>query len=267
MATIADTSPVAGGRDDGFFLGGALAMALVIVAGFSTSIALGRSSFASPPLVHAHAVVFMGYLWIYVLQNVLVATGRTALHRRLGWIAAAWTVPMLVLGCAVTVAMLRRGQVPFFFKPLQFLVFDPVSLFAFAGLTAAAILLRRRTDWHRRLHFCGMTMLLGPGFGRLLPMPFLIPWAWEVTLAVSMLFPLAGMLADWRRTGRVHPAWRWGLATFLGAFLLIEGITYSPVGDALYRGVVAGSPGAAVAPLAHPAPPAGPRITGRTAAT
>ena len=267
MATIADSQAVTTGRDDGFFLGGAIVMTVVIVAGFSVQLAMGRSSFASPLLVHAHAVVFMGWVTIYLLQNAFVATGRMALHRRLGWLAAAWVVPMLVLGCAVTVAMVRRGQVPFFFRPLQFLVFDPVTLLTFAGLTAAAVLRRRRTDWHRRLHFCAMSLLLGPGFGRLLPMPFLTPWAWEVIVVACLAFPFVGMWADWRRGGAVHPAWGWGVATILGSVLLTEAITYSPVGSAIYGAVVAGSPGVAVAPLEFPPPPAGPRLTGRTAAS
>jgi hypothetical protein len=265
MATIADGLPRSPGRDDGFFLGGAFAMALVIVAGFSVQLAMGRSTFASPPLVHAHAIVFMGWVTIYVLQNIFATTGRIGLHRRLGWVAAGWVVAMLVLGCMVTVAMVRRGQVPFFFRPLQFLVFDPVSLFTFAGLTVAAILLRRQTDWHRRLHFCGMSVLLGPGFGRLLPMPLLQPWAWEVTVATCMLFPLVGMAADMRRSGHVHPAWRWGLAAMVGCLLATEAITYSPVGNAIYGAVTAGSPGAAVSPLGFAPPPAGPPVTGRTA--
>ncbi|MDO8379482.1 hypothetical protein [Phenylobacterium sp.] len=233
-------------------------MALVIVAGFSVQLAMGRSSFSSPPLVHAHAIVFMGWVVIYLLQNLFAATGRRVLHRRLGWVAAAWVVPMLVLGFAVTLAIVRRGQAPFFFRPLQFLVFDPVSLLTFAGLTTAAILMRGQTDWHRRLHFCAMSMLLGPGFGRLLPMPLLAPWAWEATLAACLIFPLVGMWADKRRSGRVHPAWLWGVAAMIGCLLVTEAITYSPVGDAIYRSVVAGAPGEAMAPLEFPAPPAGP---------
>ncbi|WP_296600151.1 hypothetical protein [Phenylobacterium sp.] len=258
MATIADGLPAPGRRDDGFFMGGAIVMTLVIVAGFSVQLAAGRSSFSAPLLVHAHAIVFMGWVTIYLLQNAFAATDRLALHRRLGWLAAAWMVPMLVLGCAVTVAMIRRGGVPFFFKPLQFLVFDPVSLFAFMGLTTAAIALRRQTDWHRRLHFCAMAMLLGPGFGRLLPMPLIAPWAWEATMAAGLLFPLAGMAMDLRRSGRVHPAWGWGVAAMLVSVVVVEGVTYSPVGEALYRAVAAGSPGAAVAPLDFPPPPGPP---------
>jgi hypothetical protein len=262
MTKIADGLPASGGRDDRFFLIGAFVMTVVIVAGFSLQLAMGRSSFSSPPLVHAHAVVFMGWVAIYLLQNVLATTGRVALHRRLGWLAAAWMIPMLVLGCAVTVAIVRRGGVPIFIRPLQFLIFDPVTLLAFAGLTVSAILLRRQTDWHRRLHFCAMALLLGPGFGRLLPMPLLAPWAWEAIVAVCLIFPAAGMWADRRRSGRVHPAWSWGVAAIISSALLTEAITYSPVGDAIYRSVVAGSPAASVAPLDFPPPPGAPKPTG-----
>ncbi|HZZ31716.1 MAG TPA: hypothetical protein VFE10_06945 [Phenylobacterium sp.] len=258
MTTITQGLPPSGRRDDRFFLGGAFAMTAVIAAGFSLQLAMGRSSFGSPPLVHAHAFVFMGWVAIYLLQNVFATTGQMALHRRLGWLAAVWMVPMLGLGCAVTVAIVRRGGVPFFFRPLQFLIFDPATLIAFMGLTVAAILLRRETDWHRRLHFCGMSLLLGPGFGRLLPMPMLAPWAWEAILAVCLLFPVAGMVSDLRRGGRVHPAWAWGIAAMLMSGLVTEALTYSPAGGAIYRAVAAGSPGAAVAPLGFGHPPGPP---------
>ncbi len=264
MATLADRPRVTMPGDGRFFLNSAFGMAAVIAAGFSLQLAMGRSSFASPPLVHAHAIVFMGWVALYVAQNYFVATGNRAMHRRLGWIASAWMVAMVVLGCLVTLAIVRRGQVPFFFQPVQFLVFDPVSVFTFAGLSAAAIGLRRQTDWHRRLHFCGMAMLLGPGFGRLLPMPLLAPWAFEATFVATLIFPVIGVVADRRRSGRVHPAWGWGIGTMVASLLLVEVVSYSPVGLAIYNRVTAGTPGAAVAPLDFPPPPMGPRRTGRS---
>ena len=86
MATLAESPRAPVANDDRFFLRAAFAMALVIVAGFSLQLAMGRSTFASPPLVHAHAIVFMGWVTIYLLQNVFAATGNRALHKRLGWI-------------------------------------------------------------------------------------------------------------------------------------------------------------------------------------
>src|SRR5256885_9644689 len=187
MASIAQPVPVTSSPDDRFFVRGAVIMALTVVAGFSFQHAMGRSTFMSPPLVHAHAIIFMGWVFIYLTQNLLIGTGRVDIHRKLGWIALGWIFPMVLLGCLVTLAMLRRGQGPFFFRPLQFPAFDPMSLFTFAGLTLAAVAMRRQTDWHRRLHFCGMSLLLGPAFGRLLPMPLLAPWAWEASFAASLL--------------------------------------------------------------------------------
>lgn len=263
MATLAGERLATVSGDERFFLRAAIVMTAVIVAGFSFQLAMGRSTFASPARVHVHAIAFMGWVGIYLLQNVFVATGRMALHRRLGWIAAAWIVPMVVLGLWVTVAMVRLGTVPFFFRPLQFLIFDPAAVLTFAGLTAAAILLRRQTEWHRRLHFCGMTILLAPAFGRLLPLPMLQPWAWEAAYAATLLFPIAGVWADRRRTGQVHSAWHWGIGTIVASFLLVEAITYSSLGTAIYDAVTDGSPGAAMPPLEFSPPPTGPLMTGR----
>lgn len=264
MATLAEQQFVPTAGDERFFLRSAMIMAVIIAAGFSLQLAMGRSTFAAPVRVHVHAVLFMGWVVIYLTQNVLVATDRLGLHRKLGWVAAAWMVAMVVSGFVVTVAMVRAGTVPFFFQPLHFLIFDPAALLTFGGLTIAAVLLRRRTDWHRRLHFCGMTILLAPAFGRMLPMPLLQPWAWEATVAVILLFPLAGMWADVRRDRRIHPAWHWGVAAIVGSFVLTQSLTYSPIGTAIYGIVTEGSRGAIVPPLEFQPPPDGQLITGRS---
>ena len=264
MASIAQDIPLTSSGDDRFFVRGAVIIALTIVAGFSVQYLMGRSTFYAPPLVHAHAIVFMGWVAIYLTQNLLIGSRRLDIHRKLGWIAVGWLGPMVLLGCLVTLNMVRGGRVPFFFRPLQFLVFDPMTLFFFAGLTLAAVAMRRQTDWHRRLHFCGMSLLLGPAFGRLLPLPLLQPWAWEAAFAAGLLFPMAGIVADLRRRGNVHPAWRYGVGAMLACLVLTEAVTYSPVGSALYRVVTNDSAGAAVAPLDFAPPPVGPLVTGRS---
>lgn len=239
-------------KNSGFFLYSSLAMAATIVAGFSLQLGMGRSSFGSPPIVHAHAIVFMGWVVLYVTQNVFVSRQARSLHRQLGWIGAVWVVAMVVLGTIVTVRLVRAGQAPFFFTPLKFLILDPISLLAFAGLTTAAIRLRRRPEWHARLHYCAMANLLGPALGRLIPLPLLIPYAYEATFMAVMLFPAAGAIADLRTRSRVHPAWWWGIGTLVATTLVAEALTYSIAGLLLYRQVTAGSSGAMIAPLSYP---------------
>jgi hypothetical protein len=263
MATLAGAMPQTRSGDDRFFLLTAVAMTLVIVAGFSLQLAMGRSTFSSPLLVHLHATVFMGWVAIYLTQNILVSQGAIALHRQLGRLAVLWVVAMVVLGTAVTVAIVQRGTVPFFFTPVQFLVFDPLSVVTFAVLIFAGVANRRRTDWHRRLNYCAMSMLLGPAFGRLLPMPLLAPWAFEATLLAVLTFPVIGVIADLRRSGTVHRAWLWGIGTIVGSAALTESAAFGPLGVPLYNAVTAGTPGASVAPLEFPPPPSGPLRTGR----
>ena len=199
MATLAPEKQTGTG-DDRYFVTSALVMAAIVFAGFSLQLAMGRSSFGAPLIVHVHALVFMGWMVIYVAQTTLAASGDRAKHRLLGWLGTAWVVPMVVLGITVTVLMVRRGQAPFFFQPAQFLVLNPVNILTFAGLTWAAVAMRRRTGWHRRLHYCGTATLLAPAFGRLLPMPLIRPWAFELVAVFVMLVPLVGIVADRRRS-------------------------------------------------------------------
>ncbi|HEU4820760.1 MAG TPA: hypothetical protein VFS87_06345, partial [Qipengyuania sp.] len=95
-----------------FFLIMALAMATTIVAGFAFNLAMGRSSFAVPAAYHAHAVVFMGWVALYVTQAVTIASGRRALHIRLGKIAYLWIPLMVAMGIVIMVTVARRNGGP-----------------------------------------------------------------------------------------------------------------------------------------------------------
>lgn len=242
---------------DSFFRTLAILMALTIVAGFSTQLLMGRSTFSAPLLVHVHAFAFMGWVALFVTQSWLGTRGPIALHRRLGWIGAGWTVLLIVLGCWVSIYVTQRGTAPFFFRPQYFLIANPMGIFCFALLAWSAIRLRKQTDWHARLHICAMAAIIGPAFGRLLPMPLLIPHAFDIAVLAGLVFPLAGIIRDWRRSGRVHPAWWRGVLAILATLTLSHLIAYSPVGDAIYAAVTAGHPGASVAGLEFAPPPSG----------
>lgn len=220
-------------------------MAATVVAGFAFNLAMGRSTFAVPLVYHLHAAAFFGWVALYLTQTGLVAGGNVALHRRLGWLSVVWIPAMVALGIAVTVTAMRRTGGPFFFDANEFLIGNPLGLLAVAALVMAAVAMRRRTDWHRRLIYCAMASLTAPGVGRLLPMPLFIPWAWEVTNLVPLVFVLLAMAVDRWRHGHVHRAWLVGLAVALGWLVLGEVLAYTPLGYALTERVLQGYPGAA----------------------
>lgn len=236
------------------------AMAIILVAGFVVQLAAGRSSFNAPLIVHLHAFVFMAWIGITLTQTWLAASGNLALHRKLGLLSMFWVVGLLILGPLVTIATVQTARTPFFFQPQHFLIANPLTLIGFAGLFAAAIVLRRQTDWHTRLQVGAFVMLMGPGFGRLLPMPFLPPYAFEIAGLVALVFPVIGIVRDWRVHGRPHPAWFWGIGVLLVVTLLARLIAFSPAGEAIYSlattgGVMNGTDGLAFPP--PPGPPPG----------
>lgn len=256
MATAYGARPIA--DDHKLFLTLAIAMAATIAAGFSFDLAVGRSSFAVPLHVHVHALVFFGWTALYVLQTALIAVRSRGLHRRLGWLGAGWAATVVAVGFYTTAVMVREGRVPFVFTPGFFLIMNALTALCFGGLVAAAIRLRRRTEWHRRLLTCAMATLTGPAFGRLLPLPLLIPYAGQYVFVATLIFPVWGMIADRRLHGRVHAAWWWGTAALAASQLLMILLAAGPLGSAIYTAATAGTPGDAVAPFVYPAFPPGP---------
>jgi hypothetical protein len=222
----------------------ALVMALVIIAGFSLNLAMGRSSFAAPWPYHVHGMIFMGWLGLYLAQVGTITTGNIALHRQLGKFAYVWIPAMVAAGVMIILVSIRGSGGPFFFAQNEFLISNTAGLLVFGGLALWALRVQRYSGWHRRLMLVAMSALTGPGLRRLLPMPLLIPNAWPIAVSVSFVFGAVAMLADWRTNGRVHPAYLWGMGINVGAFLASMALAYSPLGYAITEAVIAGTPGA-----------------------
>lgn len=244
MATAAAPQGRAIRENTRFFTVMAFVMALVIIAGFSLNLVMGRSSFDVPLAYHVHALIFMSWIGLYLCQHVTASRGNWALHRKLGKLAYAWVPGMVLAGCTIMIVVARRTGGPFFFDVNEFLISNLVGLFTFGGLAWWALISQRHTGWHRRLMLISMSILTGPGIGRLLPLPLMIPNAWKIIFIVTLLFPIAGMIADKRRFGTVHPAYWWGTGVLIGTFVASILLAYSPVGYAFTDWVIAGTPGA-----------------------
>ena len=244
MATASGVRP-AMDAERRFFLVMAIAMSGIIVCGFAFNLAMGRSTFAVPAPYHIHAAIFFGWLALYVAQSTLIAGKNVAAHRRLGIAAYALVPAMVVMGFVIMTVTMRRTGGPFFFDQNEFVVSNTLLLCLFAVLVFAALRVRRHAGWHRRLMLVAVSILSGPGIGRLAPMPLLIPNGWRIMMALTLLFPLTGMIRDKVRHGRVHPAWWWGVGAIVVVQIVADIIAYSPLGVSLTQHLIAGTPGAA----------------------
>nr|WP_137676463.1 hypothetical protein [Parerythrobacter lutipelagi] len=227
-----------------FFTIMAFVMSLVIIAGFSIQLALGRSSFDVPVAYHVHGVVFMGWIALYLAQHVSIARGNRALHAALGRAAYLWIPLMVATGITIMIVVARRTGGPFFFDVNEFLISNIALLLCFGGMAWWALRRRRYTGWHRRLMLCAMAILTGPGLGRLLPLPLMIPNAWLITTLATWIFPIIGIIADKRSRGSVHPGYWWGLGLYVATFAISMVLAYTPLGYAITEWVIAGTPGA-----------------------
>ncbi len=160
-----------------FFLVMAIAALVVVTAGFAytyylwpitraTHTATGTTlPSPTPPLVHVHAVLFTGWILLFVIQSGLGATRHAGLHRRLG-IAAVVLVPLMVLlGLLTGIYGARRGWNPGgpFQDSLSFMVAGFRDMTNFGLLTGLGLWFRRQPAIHRRL------MLLGTVGGLMWP--------------------------------------------------------------------------------------------------
>lgn len=219
MDAAASTVP-ASVRDNGFYLGMSLAIAATVIGGFGSFALRGLVDIGRVPYwVHVHGAVFMSWTLLFVTQNALAHRGSIALHRWLGWVAVGLAAAMVPLGILTASMAVVLDRVPPFFTPSIFLALSALELVAFVILLASAIRMRRRTEWHRRLMLCAMISIIGPAFGRILPMPLLGPWGGLAVLSGQMLFLVVAIAHDLASRGRVHPAYGVGAAV-----ILVEGL-------------------------------------------
>jgi len=204
--------------DHRFFATMSLLVAVVVVVGFAQTYPAKAFNPAAglPPIIHLHAVVFCGWLLLFVAQTVLALKGRLDWHRRLGTLGVLLAAVMLGLGAAAAVAAARldhRGIPGVEFPDAGgFLLLNLGAITAFSILVATGWLFRHRPQVHKRLMLTAMIGgLAPPGIARL---PLVSGHA-PVIAAVALAFLLAGPFYDLVTRRRLHPAYIFGLAVSL----------------------------------------------------
>lgn len=175
-------------------------------------------------IFHVHGAVFTAWVVLFVVQTLLIASRRVALHRRIGYSGAVVAAAMVILGLLVAIETARAGIAPAGGDPVSFMIVPMGDMVLFSGFVAAAILLRRNTDAHKRLMVVAYACLLVATLSRISAVSAIGPAA----PVLGSFFPIvAGMVFDRRVHGRVHRVYLWGLA-----ILLASGIRV-PIGESV----------------------------------
>ena len=221
---------------DNFYLWTTVAIAATVYTGFWFTYfgpMLAGSRAPDAAVVHLHGWTFFAWYALLVLQSALVHSRRVSLHRTLGGVSVA--LASLMVGTGVLVVGVRMADAlktgdPFWSAsgPAVF-----ATLVLFAAFYVAALRMRRRSDWHRRLMIVASVGGMGAATFRLSMVLFGPSSAMWLGLLGSNLFIVAGIVRDGLCDKRVHPAWWIGLSTcvVLEAGVLL--LTPSLVGQAL----------------------------------
>lgn len=243
MATLIDApaleSTALEQRERRFFLGMAVAIAAIVLAGFGGYILVGISSFNAPWWVHLHAVTYMGWIALYLNQNWLIVRGETARHRMMGRFMAGWMVAMVIIGTALLFASVaaQRSPPPVFSAAMLF-VMDEINVLLFAGLVAAGLALRRRSDWHRRLMLSATVSIIAPAIGRLTVLT--IGFSWPAIIVAQIALLGAAGVFDLRTQGRIHPALLWGAGGIAAMGLVVPPLAELPAIISFAKSVAGG---------------------------
>jgi hypothetical protein len=195
-------------RERLFFSGMAVAFAVVVFVGFAPTYFL-RTLSDRPPLpwlVHLHGVLLSTWILLLLVQTTLVALRRTDLHRLLGAGGGVLAASIIPVGYFVAISAARGGAAA---DPgtLKFLIVPMGALIVFPVVVGAALLLRRRPDFHKRLILIATIELMNAAVDRL-------PGVFAAGLAPfypgTDLFLLALVIHDGVTLRRIHPATLWG---------------------------------------------------------
>lgn len=201
-----------------FYLGSTVVFLGLVVWTFARTYFL-RPFFAARPLgllLHVHGVVMSGWVALLVVQSALVAVRRVRWHRRLGVFGAGWAGMVVILGTVTTIHAAARevqGHTARAAPQVIILGFELVQMLLFASFAGAAIGLRRKVDFHKRLMLLTIPCMLPSVLARL-PVEFMT----NDVILVSLHAMVIGCIGiDTWRQRRLHPAFGWGGLTFLVA--------------------------------------------------
>jgi hypothetical protein len=198
-----------------FYLAAAGVAAAIVFVGFARTYYL-KGAFGTPSLgalVHVHGLVMTAWIALFVGQAGLVAARRVDLHRRLGVAGAVLAAAVFVVGVATAIEGARHGVSPGP-PPLVFLAIPLGVIAVYAAFVAAAVLNRRRGDWHKRLMLLATITMLTPAIARI-PVASFQAGGILLFLAVTDMLALACAAWDTSRNRRLHPAFGFGIASLV----------------------------------------------------
>ncbi len=179
-----------------FYMAAGLLSTVIVVAGFWPSFfgpLLSGTTGDRHWVLYVHAVVYLGWLGLFILQSGLVYRRRKDTHRTVGNYFIAYGILVIILGLAATFVApalhVASGKWTLD-HAAAFLIYPLGDLVLFGGFFTAAILYRNRHALHKRLMVLATVALIFPGAARMVSpvdRPLLMLAVWLSPLVGAMI--------------------------------------------------------------------------------
>lgn len=132
---------------------------------------------------------------------------------------------------------LFTGQLPQFYPHGLFLTRGTIGLLTFLGLVIAAIVARRKPQWHKCFLLRATIVVTLPALERSLPIPLFGAGWWYVVDGIADAILLVGPIVDLIVRHRVHPAYLVGVGAVVLGQATTDLIAPSPIATALLHAI------------------------------
>ena len=193
---------------------------------------------AVPTIVHVHAIVTTLWLLTATALVLLVETGNTGLHRRLGWFAAGYAALVLVIAPWSELSWQALNLNTPGSLPPQFLSIAFSGVFCMAVLLPWGVLMRRNSAAHRRVLILATICISDAGFARFmglfLPPPTTFLGTYFFYEGGNTLLILLMFLWDWNQN-RVMKQFLTAASLVIATGLIATGLYFNETWQTITR--------------------------------
>jgi hypothetical protein len=184
-----------------------------------------------------------GWIILFLVETLLIATRRISWHQKLGIAGFVYVVLVVPIGCAATLYAAQREirvHSAFVSSQLNVLGLELAQMLLFAGLIFAGVCFRNRGDYHKRIMAMATLSILPNAIVRL-ELVFQIPWLGSnialLTLWSTLVLAIVGI--DAYRGGKLHPAFAWSATLAIGSLYVAWLGSVTPAWDRFWLKLLA----------------------------
>jgi hypothetical protein len=188
--------------------------------------------FHSPELVSAsfivHAIVYLGWFILFVVQANLVTSGNISTHKKLGYISLVLFVLMLISGISMLIGIMESydsSWEDWYLRSRTNLIWGVFhTLICFVIFYLLGFFFRKQLHLHKRFMLLASLSMISASVTRVAFLPFIPIDGTLITLLSTYVLLLTPMIMDRVIFKSIHPVFKWSVPIYIITQIVCIGI-------------------------------------------